>query len=156
MLIRRVARPHPLFDPRWRYTIDIDFYFRCLGENDAVLDRRVLCCFRVSPRQLSAVLARSQAKELRSSLWSWRFATPMMCPIPMSGSAWRGQSCSPAGRRTLYWQIRMRSLIASIRKPKTTGHGPPMVCMGHETHYQSHRSTTTPASNGLEEESRSH
>ena len=132
VLIRRVALPHPLFDPRWRYTIDIDFYFRCLGENDAVLDRRVLCCFRVSPRQLSAVLARSQAKELRAFLseLALRYPDDVSDSDVRLGVA-RAELLAHA-RRTLYWQIRMRSLIASIRKPKTTGHGPPIGRVGHE------------------------
>ena len=66
VLIRRAALPEPLFNPRWVYTIDIEFYLRCLEDSEAVLDSRTLCSFRVSHRQLSAVLAKGQAKELRA------------------------------------------------------------------------------------------
>ena len=66
VLFHRSALPPTLFDPRWVYTIDVEFYLRFLGSKEAILDNRVLCCFRVSPNQLSAVLASGQAKELRA------------------------------------------------------------------------------------------
>ena len=64
VLIRRCVLPEPLFDPRWHYAIDIDFYLRCLQRRDAVLDSRVVCCFRVSHRQLSADLGSVQARRV--------------------------------------------------------------------------------------------
>jgi glycosyltransferase involved in cell wall biosynthesis len=63
VLIRRTALPEPLFEARWRYTIDLAFYLRCLRSGNAVLDRRVLASFRASPTQLSAVIATDQVRE---------------------------------------------------------------------------------------------
>ena len=104
-LVRRVALPDPLFDPRWRYTIDVEFYMRCLEHNDAVVDSRVLRSFRVSHKQWSAAIAESQVKELRS------FFAEMVRRYPDSVTradvrlgAIRAQLLT-AGRRALYLKL---------------------------------------------------
>lgn len=68
VLMRRALLPRSLFDSNWRYVIDVEFYLRCLENGDAVIDRRVVCCFRVSPQQLSAQLSGSQAREVKELL----------------------------------------------------------------------------------------
>jgi glycosyltransferase involved in cell wall biosynthesis len=68
VLMRRALLPRSLFDPNWLYVIDLEFYLRCLQNGGAVIDRRVVCCFRVSPQQLSAQLSRSQAREVQELL----------------------------------------------------------------------------------------
>lgn len=65
VLVRRSMLPSPLFDPRWSYTIDVEFDLRVASGASAVVDRRVVASFRVSASQLSSVLAESQARELR-------------------------------------------------------------------------------------------
>lgn len=106
-LVRRAALPDPLFDPRWHYTIDVEFYMRCLEHNDAVVDSRVLCSFRVSHKQWSAAIVESQAKELRS------FFAEMVRRYPDSVTkadvrlgAMRAQLLT-AGRRALYLKLRL-------------------------------------------------
>jgi glycosyltransferase involved in cell wall biosynthesis len=68
VLLRRAALPEPLFDRRWTYTLDLALYMGCLAHGPAVVEGTVRSCFRVSPRQLSAVLARRQATELAEYL----------------------------------------------------------------------------------------
>lgn len=68
VLIRRSSLPDPLFDTRWRYGIDLEFYFRCIRFLSAVVDNRVVCGFRVSHNQLSARLALDQATEMKALL----------------------------------------------------------------------------------------
>jgi glycosyltransferase involved in cell wall biosynthesis len=117
VLFRRSELPRPLFDPHWVYTIDVELYFRCLRDRDAVVDERVLCCFRVSPNQLSAVLAKGQAKELR------RLFSELASRYPEDVSnadvrlgVLRAQLLAEA-RRILYWQMRTRSVVANWREP---------------------------------------
>lgn len=108
VLIRRSFLPEPLFDPRWNYTIDIEFYMRCVRQSDAVVDNRVLCCFRVSHKQLSASLAGSQVNELRALF------TEMARRYPddvSSADIWLGTARAhllARARRMLYWQMRMQ------------------------------------------------
>jgi hypothetical protein len=114
VLLRRSALPQPLFDPRWVYTIDIEFYLRCLQDNPAVVDERVLCCFRVSPQQLSAVLAKGQAKELRAFFLELarRYPDDVSDTDVRLGVA-RSQLLAQA-RRILYFQMRARQLVARL------------------------------------------
>jgi glycosyltransferase involved in cell wall biosynthesis len=116
VLIRRSALPHPLFDPRWIYAIDIEFYLRCLQDGDGVVDGRTLCSFRVSPRQLSAVLAKTQAKELRAFLLelATRYPDDISSDDVRLGLV-RAQMLALA-RRTLYWQMRTRAVLAAKRR----------------------------------------
>jgi glycosyltransferase involved in cell wall biosynthesis len=109
VLIRRSALPDPLFDPRWHYTIDVEFYMRCIDHNNAVLDDRVLCCFRVSHKQLSATLAKSQVRELRAFFaeMARRYPEDVSEHDVRLGTA-RAQLLTKA-RQLLYWQMRMRS-----------------------------------------------
>ncbi len=119
VLIRRSVLPDPLFDPRWHYPIDIEFYMRCVQCRDAVVDSRVLCCFRVSPHQLSAVLAKTQAREMQA------FFSEMARRYPDAVSdadLWLGTTRArllARARRTLYRQMRMRATIASWRSPES-------------------------------------
>jgi glycosyltransferase involved in cell wall biosynthesis len=125
VLIRREALPDPLFDPDWHYTIDVEFYMRCLGPYDAVVDSRVVCSFRVSPQQLSAVLAKGQASELR------RFFTELQHRYPKdvadSDVRWgaaRSQLLARA-RRLLYLQMRFSAALSPRRvDPRGRPHGP--------------------------------
>jgi glycosyltransferase involved in cell wall biosynthesis len=112
VLIRRSALPHPLFNPRWIYTIDIEFYLRCLQDKGAVVDGRVLCSFRVSPNQLSAALAKNQAKELRAffSELAVRYPRDVSDADVHLGNA-RAMLLAQA-RRTLYFQMRTRAALA--------------------------------------------
>jgi hypothetical protein len=114
VLIRRSALPHPLFDPRWIYTIDIEFYLRCLQDKEAVVDARVLCSFRVSPNQLSAALAKSQAKELRAffSELAVRYPRDVSDADVRLGNA-RAMLLAQA-RRTLYLQMRTRAALVRL------------------------------------------
>jgi len=112
VLIRRAALKQPLFDIRWIYTIDIGFYFRCLRDSNAVLDERVICSFRVSPKQLSAALAKDQSKEVRA------FFSELAVQYPESISASdirlgkaRARVLAQA-RRVLYLQMRARQALA--------------------------------------------
>jgi glycosyltransferase involved in cell wall biosynthesis len=111
VLIRRSALPYPLFDTRWKYTIDLEFYLRCLGNGEAVVDSRVLCCFRVSPSQLSAVLAKSQARELREFLSdvALRYPDQVSATDVFLGSA-RAQLLSQA-RQILYREMRVLAVV---------------------------------------------
>jgi glycosyltransferase involved in cell wall biosynthesis len=117
VLIRQSALPAPLFDPDWHYTIDVEFYMRCLRSDDAVVDNRVLCSFRVSPQQLSALLAKGQARELR------RFLAELECRYPTEVSrndvrlgAARSQLLARA-RRVLYLEMRVAAAISVRRVP---------------------------------------
>jgi len=116
VLIRRSVLPQPLFDPRWLFTIDLEFYLRCLHDREAVVDSRILCCFRVSPQQLSAVLAKGQAKELRAlfSELSRRYPEDVSDADVRLGSL-RAQLLSQA-RRMLYWQMRLSAAAARLAK----------------------------------------
>ena len=116
VLIRRSVLPQPLFDSRWVYAIDIDFYLRCLQGERAVVDDRTLCSFRVSPRQLSAVLARKQAKELRALLseLAVRYPDDVSSADVRLGQV-RAQMLAQA-RRVLYWQMRTRASFADLRR----------------------------------------
>jgi glycosyltransferase involved in cell wall biosynthesis len=117
VLFRRSELPRPLFDPHWVYTIDVELYFRCLQDGDAVVDGRVVCSFRVSPNQLSAVLAKGQAKELRRlfSELATRYPEDVSNADVRLGVL-RAQLLAEA-RRILYWQMRTRSAIAHWREP---------------------------------------
>ncbi len=111
VLIRVSALPEPLFDPRWIYTIDIEFYLRCLKDREAVVDSRALCSFRVSPKQLSAVLAKGQAKELRALFVELARRYPEdVSAVDVRLGTVRAQLLAQA-RRLLYWQMRTRSLL---------------------------------------------
>jgi len=111
VLIRRSALPQPLFNPRWIYTIDIEFYLRCLEDKEAIVDGRVLCSFRVSPKQLSAVLAKGQAKELRALFTELARRYPDdVSAVDVRIGTVRAQLLAQA-RRILYWQMRTQSLL---------------------------------------------
>ncbi len=118
VLVRRSALPELLFDPRWRYAIDLDFYLRCLEHGDAVLDSRVLCSFRVSPKQLSAVLTKSQAREMKALFAE----TALRYPHHVSDADVRLGSARALllaqARRMLYRQMRMRSPGTRPRNPE--------------------------------------
>lgn len=118
VLVRRSALPQPLFDPRWVYTIDIEFYLRCLQDKQAVLDNRVLCCFRVSPQQLSAALAKGQAQELHDFFLEMarRYPDDVSDADVRLGVA-RSQLLARA-RRILYAQMRARQLVERFTKPQ--------------------------------------
>jgi glycosyltransferase involved in cell wall biosynthesis len=124
VLIRRSVLPAPLFDPRWRYAIDVEFYMRCLQDRDAVLDSRVVCCFRVSPHQLSAALANGQARELRGffSEMARRYPDDVSRSDVRLGTV-RAQLLA-FSRRVLYRQMRIRAGIAGWggSAPAPTGH----------------------------------
>jgi glycosyltransferase involved in cell wall biosynthesis len=113
VLIRRSALPEPLFDPQWRYSIDVEFYFRCLEEDEAILDSRVLCCFRVSPQQLSAVLAKGQAKELHALFAELARRYPDEISKTDVWIGTRRAQLLARARRTLYWQMRLRSTLVA-------------------------------------------
>jgi glycosyltransferase involved in cell wall biosynthesis len=115
VLFRKSALPDKLFDPRWVYAIDIEFYLRCLQDRPAVVDSRVVCCFRVSPNQLSAALAKGQAKELRALFTEMarRYPEHVSNADVRLGAA-RAQLLAQA-RRVLYWQMRTRAAIAGER-----------------------------------------
>jgi glycosyltransferase involved in cell wall biosynthesis len=116
MLIRRSALPEPLFDPRWHYTIDVEFYMRCLQHNDAVLDNRILCCFRVSHHQWSAALATDQARELRAFFLELerRYPNQVSSADVQLGTA-RAWFLAQA-RKALYQQMRLRTIITPKRR----------------------------------------
>lgn len=115
VLFRRSALPKRLFDSRWIYTIDIEFYLRCLQYGEVVVDSRVLCCFRVSPNQLSAVLARGQAKELRSLFSELGRRYPSdVSKADIRLGAIRSQLLAWA-RSVLYWKMRTDSRVAHWR-----------------------------------------
>ncbi len=118
VLVRRSALPQPLFDPRWVYTIDIEFYLRCLQDKQAVVDNRVLCCFRVSPQQLSAALAKGQAQELHDFFLEMarRYPDDVSDADVRLGVA-RSQLLARA-RRILYAQMRARQLVERFTKPQ--------------------------------------
>ncbi len=118
VLIRRSVLPHPLFDPRWIFAIDIEFYLRCLQDKEAVVDRRTVCCFRVSPHQLSAALAKGQAKELRGFFRELerRYPTDISDADVRLGVV-RAQLLAQA-RRMLYWQMRTRTLVNPLTRTK--------------------------------------
>lgn len=125
VLIRRSALPQPLFDPRWVYAIDIDFYLRCLQGERAVVDDRTLCSFRVSPRQLSAVLARRQAKELRAFLSEQAVHYPAnVSSADVRLGQVRAHVLAQA-RRVLYWQMRTRDSFADLRRSSSHVVKPP-------------------------------
>jgi glycosyltransferase involved in cell wall biosynthesis len=109
VLFRRSALPEPVVDERWHYAVDLDLYFRCLGEQNAVVDSRTLCCFRVSSDQLSATLAASQARELRDLLHDLarRYPRNVSRSDLVLGSV-RAQILAWA-RRVLYCQMRFRA-----------------------------------------------
>jgi len=119
VLIRRSALPEPLFDARWLYAIDFDFYLRCLQRSDAVLDSRVLCSFRVSPHQLSAALATGQARELKAlfSDLARRYPEHVSDPDVRLGTT-RARLLATA-RRVLYGYMRTRAIIARWRSPES-------------------------------------
>jgi glycosyltransferase involved in cell wall biosynthesis len=113
VLIRRSALPNPPFNARWRYTIDIEFYMRCLKNGDAIADDRVLCYFRASHKQLSATMVNDQLGELRA------FFTEMMLQYPevvttadVRRGAIRAQLLTIA-RRVLYAQMRLGAAYIS-------------------------------------------
>lgn len=116
VLFRRSALPQTLFDPRWVYTIDIEFYLRSLRHREAVLDNRVLCCFRVSPNQLSAVLASGQARELRAlfSELARRYPGDISKADVRLGAV-RSQLLALA-RRVLYWKMRTNTRAGDRRE----------------------------------------
>jgi len=113
VMIRRAALHQPLFDTRWIYTIDIAFYFRCLQDRDAVLDDRVMCSFRVSPKQLSAALAKDQSKEVRAffSALALRYPEDISASDVRIGKV-RARVLAQA-RRALYLQMRARKVLAA-------------------------------------------
>ena len=118
MPIRRSVLPEPLFDPCWHYTTDIDFYMRSLQRRDAVLNRRVLCCFRVSPHQLSAALATGQARELRAFFSELERLYPDQVSDPDVRLGTTRARLSARARRVPYEQMRMRATIARWRDPE--------------------------------------
>ncbi|MCU1490066.1 MAG: hypothetical protein JWM85_1471 [Acidimicrobiaceae bacterium] len=115
VLMRRSALPEPLFDERWHYTIDIEFYLRCVARSWAVVDEQVICCFRVSPGQLSARLASTQARELRDlfSELAQRYPDAISAGDVRRGAV-RSHLLTQA-RRILYQQMRLRAALGRVR-----------------------------------------
>jgi glycosyltransferase involved in cell wall biosynthesis len=117
VLIRRTALPEVPFDYRWTFALDIEFYMRCIGQKDAVVDGRVLSCFRVSPRQLSASLASRQAEEMKV------FFTEMALRYPGDISRTDLQigkmksKLLVQARRLLYLYLRFRDAMTARRQP---------------------------------------
>ncbi len=125
VLIRRSALPHPLFDPRWIFAIDIEFYLRCLQEKEAVVDSRTVCSFRISPHQLSAVLAKGQAKELRAFFRELERRYPRdISDADVRLGAVRAQLLAQA-RRILYWQMRTRAVVTQLSRTNNARIGRP-------------------------------
>jgi glycosyltransferase involved in cell wall biosynthesis len=127
VLLRRSVLPQPLFDRRWTYSIDIEFYLRCIQDREAVVDSRTLCCFRVSPHQLSAVLAKGQARELRAffSELARRYPEDVSAADVQLGAV-RSQLLALA-RRMLYWQMRMQATATRLRNPNGGAGGASMT-----------------------------
>ncbi len=118
VLIRRCTLPEPLFDPRWHYAIDIDFYLRCLDRQDAVLDSRVICCFRVSHRQLSADLGSVQARELHAFFSDLERRYPEQVTAPDVRLGTRRALLLSVARRMIYREMQIRSAVARWRHPE--------------------------------------
>lgn len=115
-LIRRTALPDPLFDPRWSYALDVEFYLRCVKGRSAVLDSRTLCDFRVSPHQLSASLGARQASEMRAFLRQMPKNYPgRVTDGDVRLGAVRSQLIVQA-RRALYQYLRIRESISAGRR----------------------------------------
>jgi glycosyltransferase involved in cell wall biosynthesis len=123
VLIRRSVLPQPLFDRRWLFAIDIEFYLRCLQDRQAVVDNRTVCCFRVSPHQLSAALAKGQAKELRTFFRELerRYPNDISDPDVRLGTI-RAQLLALA-RRILYWQMRTRAMVVRLTRTDNDAKG---------------------------------
>ena len=118
VLVRRSALPDPNFDPRWNYTIDLGFYMGCLRNDDAVIDSRVLSCFRVSPKQLSAQLAKTQARELREFLSEMAQRYPeQISKNDIKLGAARAEILSQ-GRQLLYKKMRFDAAVSHWRDQK--------------------------------------
>lgn len=115
ILIRRSALPQVLFYQQWRYTIDIEFYLRCLDQGLAVVDGQVLCSFRISPGQLSAKLASDQASELKQLFveLSKRYSQQVTPRDVLVGSA--KARLFVAARKALYLRLRMRQAYQQMR-----------------------------------------
>jgi len=111
VLIRTASLPTPLFDPRWKYGLDIEFYVRCLTDRDAVVDSHTLCSFRVSPTQMSASLASDQAKELRLLFEEIERRHPdVVSHSDVRIGAARARLLSQA-RRLVYQQMRLQAYL---------------------------------------------
>lgn len=146
VLIDRSALPHQLFDPRWVYTIDVEFYLRCLQDREAVVDGHVLCCFRVSPNQLSAVLAPGQAKELRTLFRDLAERYPGDISKADVGLGVARAHLLALARRVLYWQMRTGAGLAA-RRERRRGLG------GRRAHWGVTGVTMTDQSVGTEQSS---
>lgn len=118
VLFRRVAMATPFVSDRWSYAVDLDMYMRCLARGwRAVVDERIVASFRVSPSQLSAVLARSQSREMRAYLWE----------LAQTYRTWIGRDDLIIGmakatllafaRRHLYTALRIRQKFSSSLRP---------------------------------------
>ena len=116
VLIRRSALPDPLFDVRWRFCLDLEFYFRVLQGHDAVVDGRTLCSFRVSPKQMSASLATVQAAELRALFEETSQRVPDVTKVDVRIGSMRAHMLARA-RGLLYRVMRVRALLGSRTSP---------------------------------------
>jgi glycosyltransferase involved in cell wall biosynthesis len=113
VLIRTASLPTPLFDPQWKYSLDIEFYVRCLEDRDAVVDGHTLCCFRVSPTQMSASLASDQSKELRRLFEEIERRHPdVVSHSDVRIGAARARLLSQA-RRLIYQQMRLQAYLTT-------------------------------------------
>jgi glycosyltransferase involved in cell wall biosynthesis len=118
VLIRRAALPEVPFDSRWTFALDIEFYMRCVGQSDAVVDGRVLSCFRVSPRQLSASLASSQSREMREFFDEMALRYPSdVSRADVQIGRLKSQMLVQA-RRLLYLQLKHRDALSVWRQPR--------------------------------------
>lgn len=111
VLIRRAHLPEPLFDARWSYAIDVEFYFRCLRYACVATDERVVCSFRVSHRQLSARLAKEQAAEMSRLFADLERRYPAdLHPADVRFGALRARVLA-FERRLLYRWLRLRAKV---------------------------------------------
>lgn len=118
VLMRSALIPRPLFSSVWRYAVDLESYLRCMENGYAVLDRRVVCSFRVSPQQLSARLANSQASEVTKLLHEMnrRYAGSVT-----SGDVRRGiirAHVLSMTRRLVYRLMRLRGVFTFLDAPR--------------------------------------
>jgi glycosyltransferase involved in cell wall biosynthesis len=112
VLIRRSALPDPLFDVRWRFCLDLEFYFRVVTGHDVVVDGRTLCSFRVSPKQMSASLATVQAAELRALFEETSQRVPDVTKADVRIGSVRAHLLAKA-RSLLYRIMRVRAMLGS-------------------------------------------
>lgn len=116
VLFRTSSLPDQLFDSQWRFTMDLDLYFRYLVDGFAILDDAVLASFRVSSQQLSANLAKHQARESRRFFADLGTRMPgTITTFDLTESGFRSALLSQA--RTLLYRIdRLRNRVGRNRR----------------------------------------